>query len=65
MTPLVLDTQKQFNFTHIFAGAGAFGKVQYMYMYWMIILFVYIVHTLYMYCIVIAGPALGNFEWSV
>ena len=26
-TPLLLETQKQFNYTHIFAGAGAFGKV--------------------------------------
>ena len=25
-TPLVLATQKQFNFTHILAGATAFGK---------------------------------------
>lgn len=27
LTPLVLETQKQFNFTHICAGASAFGKV--------------------------------------
>ena len=27
ITPLVLDTQKQFNFSHILAGATAFGKV--------------------------------------
>ena len=26
-TPLILETQKQFNFTLIFAGASAFGKV--------------------------------------
>lgn len=26
ITPLVVATQKQFNFTHIFAGATAFGK---------------------------------------
>lgn len=26
VTPLVLETQKQFNFTHILAGASAFGK---------------------------------------
>lgn len=26
ITPLVLATQQQFNFTHIFAGASAFGK---------------------------------------
>ncbi|XP_003386426.1 PREDICTED: probable electron transfer flavoprotein subunit alpha, mitochondrial [Amphimedon queenslandica] len=26
LTPLILETQKQFNFTHILAGAGAFGK---------------------------------------
>ena len=28
LTPLILETQKQFNFTHILAGAGAFGKVR-------------------------------------
>lgn len=28
LTPLVLATQKQFNFTHIVAGASAFGKVR-------------------------------------
>ena len=27
VTPLVLETQKQFNFTHILAPATAFGKV--------------------------------------
>ena len=27
LTPLILQTQKQFNFTHICAGASAFGKV--------------------------------------
>ena len=27
LTPLVLETQKQFNFTHILAGATAMGKV--------------------------------------
>lgn len=27
LTPLVLATQQQFNFTHICAGASAFGKV--------------------------------------
>lgn len=27
LTPLILETQKQFNFTHICAGASAFGKV--------------------------------------
>ncbi len=27
VTPLLLETQKQFNFTHIIAGASAFGKV--------------------------------------
>lgn len=27
LTPLLLETQKQFNFTHICAGASAFGKV--------------------------------------
>ena len=27
ITPLVLETQKQFNFSHILAGASAFGKV--------------------------------------
>ena len=27
LTPLILATQKQFNFTHICAGASAFGKV--------------------------------------
>lgn len=27
LTPLVLETQKQFKFTHICAGASAFGKV--------------------------------------
>jgi electron transfer flavoprotein alpha subunit len=26
LTPLILATQKQFNYTHIFAGATAFGK---------------------------------------
>lgn len=26
LTPLILATQKQFNFTHIVAGASAFGK---------------------------------------
>lgn len=26
LTPLILATQKQFNFTHILAGATAFGK---------------------------------------
>ena len=26
LTPLVLASQKQFNFTHILAGASAFGK---------------------------------------
>ena len=26
LTPLILATQKQFNFTHIVAGATAFGK---------------------------------------
>ncbi|XP_054707391.1 electron transfer flavoprotein subunit alpha, mitochondrial-like [Uloborus diversus] len=26
LTPLILETQKQFNFTHILAGASAFGK---------------------------------------
>ncbi|XP_064421902.1 electron transfer flavoprotein subunit alpha, mitochondrial isoform X2 [Latimeria chalumnae] len=26
LTPLILETQKQFNFTHICAGASAFGK---------------------------------------
>lgn len=26
LTPLILDTQKQFNFTHILAGATALGK---------------------------------------
>ena len=29
ITPLILETQKQFNFTHILTGAGAFGKVLY------------------------------------
>uniref|UniRef100_A0A8C8JD46 Electron transfer flavoprotein subunit alpha n=1 Tax=Oncorhynchus tshawytscha TaxID=74940 RepID=A0A8C8JD46_ONCTS len=28
LTPLILATQKQFNFTHICAGASAFGKVR-------------------------------------
>lgn len=27
LTPLILETQKQFSFTHICAGASAFGKV--------------------------------------
>lgn len=27
ITPLLLETQKQFSFTHILAGASAFGKV--------------------------------------
>lgn len=27
LTPLILEAQKQFSFTHILAGAGAFGKV--------------------------------------
>jgi len=27
LTPLILATQKQFGFTHICAGASAFGKV--------------------------------------
>lgn len=27
LTPLVLETQKQFKYTHICAGASAFGKV--------------------------------------
>lgn len=27
ITPLILETQKQFNFTHILSGATAFGKV--------------------------------------
>ena len=27
LTPLILESQKQFNFTHVLAGAGAFGKV--------------------------------------
>ena len=27
ITPLLQETQKQFNFTHIIAGASAFGKV--------------------------------------
>lgn len=27
MSPLVLEAQKQFNFTHIFSNASAFGKV--------------------------------------
>ena len=27
LTPLVLETQKQFNFSHIVAGASAMGKV--------------------------------------
>lgn len=31
ITPLILETQKQFNFTHILTGAGAFGKVLYKY----------------------------------
>jgi len=26
LTPLVLESQKQFNFSHVFAGASAFGK---------------------------------------
>lgn len=26
LTPLILATQKQYNFTHIIAGASAFGK---------------------------------------
>lgn len=26
LTPLILETQKQFNFSHVLAGAGAFGK---------------------------------------
>ena len=26
LTPIVLETQKQFNFTHIVAGASAIGK---------------------------------------
>lgn len=26
LTPLILASQKQFNFTHILAGASAFGK---------------------------------------
>ena len=29
ITALVLEAQKQFNFTHILTGAGAFGKVSY------------------------------------
>lgn len=28
ITPLILETQKQFNFTHILSGATAFGKVE-------------------------------------
>lgn len=28
LTPLILATQKQFSFTHICAGASAFGKVR-------------------------------------
>ena len=28
VTPLLLDAQKQFNFTHVIAGASAFGKVR-------------------------------------
>lgn len=27
LTPLVLEAQRQFNFSHIVIGAGAFGKV--------------------------------------
>ncbi len=27
LTPLLLDAQKQFSFTHVIAGASAFGKV--------------------------------------
>lgn len=27
MTPIILEAQKQFNFTHIFSNASAFGKV--------------------------------------
>ena len=27
LTPLVVETQKQFNFSHILAGASAAGKV--------------------------------------
>lgn len=27
ITPLIVETQKQFNFTHILSGATAFGKV--------------------------------------
>ena len=27
LTPLILETLKQFNFSHVLAGAGAFGKV--------------------------------------
>ena len=29
LTPLLLDAQKQFNFTHVVAGASAFGKVKF------------------------------------
>ena len=28
LTPLLLDAQKQFSFTHVIAGASAFGKVK-------------------------------------
>ena len=31
VTPLVLETQKQFSFTHILAPATAFGKVRLFY----------------------------------
>lgn len=29
VTPVVLEAQKQFNFSHIVAGASAFGRVSY------------------------------------
>ena len=29
LTPLLMATQNQFNFSHITAGASAFGKVRY------------------------------------
>lgn len=32
LTPLLLDAQKQFSFTHVLAGASAFGKVSHTYM---------------------------------
>ena len=41
LTPLLVDAQKQFSFTHVVAGASALGKVSLLFILVLLIVYVY------------------------